>query len=1422
MDLLHPIRLMARTDAELTTVLHSIFLFHFSSESLRWVLDCHHPQQRKNLEAIEDGLKGLLFESITTNEREKEKAHSFVLTNHDGRLYAFAVQQEDRIIALVTTLPLFSFCRSLLDELQFIDVEAILPMIYAFCEMPIFPAPFLRYTFSFTHQNSNTIMIENGSYREKHDDDHYVSCSDIGPPAHCLDISFSTLEHVNDLDVDFIVHMILTPLMIVKAWEALVVERRILVVTMNTSLLLPCCEFLRRLAAPMPFAGTFIPVLPLSGYEAVEAPGNFLIGAHTNALREANKDLTGVVIIDLDKQVVNSVNSTTDDPYYCAPPFLIAKLVDNVTSIIHEGVFSWYSRTSDQGRPAPQTTDLMHKRTAAILSLFLEANTMILSSQFCSIHAFFRSAACPSTRVRSCFPGLSALKDQISRSSPGFYQMDSVCMGCVQRWRESDIDHRDTFHFTVPSWIEMDRRAFVVYEMADDLPIIIVRIEEIEAVLASSLEPEGHVFEVLLRNQHYYRFTTAEKESKQMWMVAIEERMRVHDPNCINTSIATGSEATSTVGSPLPDDGNHRNSPPTSDKFIAAFNDPTTIGSNPLNLGHYTDLLDFETNKRYFDFRDIFRSTQLVLNLYNATECDRFGSIFANPRGEGLFDFLSPSHSYEASMSYHIGKMGRTVDILSQMQRELTRPRSNGVRFDKEDCSSCSSKEHKSLRSRFTKLQGKGQLMDIIEESHSGDESEQTKPRRGLFSRLFAFSNTNKEATAGSPTQRMKEQQSVPGQTNNKDNGEITIFKQDVKDELAITAGAYQRCSGEVSARVVEDRLAAFATYFSKKGRVDEEEERFEIVINFQSLVQRILTGKNMKNTSCCSSPSPSSPCTPPAGDSLKTVELSSKKDNNGHHQQQQQAALAITRATSRSDKGCLVSSSSSSCTLYEKILLQTFGDGTSGKRTVDGSVVGDQSVRFEDNSEKPSLASPSNDLVDIGAIYEESTFQSFETLHLTAKEAIKAAVKDDSQHHLLPVLEVLFGYALHSAGDHSQALRIYGQFNLVDQRRVMECLLALFSQEVSQTSIFAENFSELSFICKAAEINPTIGLHAYRLCLELLHTELRAYLGGRQVFLEPSLMLKSFRHLAKTTLAINSMNRNERRLKSQKFKRIQFTWAEAETKTDIVNEVYTCTQLDTTMDPCEISAGLVLRLREILKSYAHSSAAEKYCSKTNGQLRKISLAGMTLDQRLMFFLNVFNTLMIHGIVRRGHPGMSFLERIAFMRATKYNLGGEYFSLVDIEHGVLRNASNPPILLGPLTYDMGFSDRDPRKKYALEEPRPNISFCLFYATPATSALYVFTNPQNIKNDMRRCSKQFFLESVKLDLVHRTIVLPEIIRFYWADFGKKQSDVLKHITNIAGSNFATRIRDYVNALDSPAVKTTFMSFDWTPMFILSDQ
>jgi hypothetical protein len=129
-------------------------------------------------------------------------------------------------------------------------------------------------------------------------------------------------------------------------------------------------------------------------------------------------------------------------------------------------------------------------------------------------------------------------------------------------------------------------------------------------------------------------------------------------------------------------------------------------------------------------------------------------------------------------------------------------------------------------------------------------------------------------------------------------------------------------------------------------------------------------------------------------------------------------------------------------------------------------------------------------------------------------------------------------------------------------------------------------------------------------------------------------------------------------------------------------------------------------------------------------------------------------------------------------------------------------------------------DRDPRRKFALEQPRPNVSFCLFQASASSPALCVLSNVKDVERDMSRFARQYFLETVKFDLAHRTIMLPELLRVYWADFGKTQSDVLKYITATAGSHFVARIHTYVNTLGTGAIKTSFIGFDWTPMIILN--
>lgn len=50
-------------------------------------------------------------------------------------------------------------------------------------------------------------------------------------------------------------------------------------------------------------------------------------------------------------------------------------------------------------------------------------------------------------------------------------------------------------------WIELDQMTFSVYEFADELPIVFFLASSIEAVLPTSMEPEGLVFDIITSNQ---------------------------------------------------------------------------------------------------------------------------------------------------------------------------------------------------------------------------------------------------------------------------------------------------------------------------------------------------------------------------------------------------------------------------------------------------------------------------------------------------------------------------------------------------------------------------------------------------------------------------------------------------------------------------------------------------------------------------------------------------------------------------------------------------------------------------------------------------------------------------------------------------------------------------------------------------------
>jgi uncharacterized protein DUF547 len=92
--------------------------------------------------------------------------------------------------------------------------------------------------------------------------------------------------------------------------------------------------------------------------------------------------------------------------------------------------------------------------------------------------------------------------------------------------------------------------------------------------------------------------------------------------------------------------------------------------------------------------------------------------------------------------------------------------------------------------------------------------------------------------------------------------------------------------------------------------------------------------------------------------------------------------------------------------------------------------------------------------------------------------------------------------------------------------------------------------------------------------------------------------------------------------------------------------------------------------------------------------------------ERLAFWINVYNALVLHGIVRLG-VRTSVRRAWNFFGRVSYRVGGLVFSLDDVEHGLLRdNRRRPWPPLRP------FGAGDPRRALAVSPPDPRVHFAI--------------------------------------------------------------------------------------------------------------
>lgn len=215
------------------------------------------------------------------------------------------------------------------------------------------------------------------------------------------------------------------------------------------------------------------------------------------------------------------------------------------------------------------------------------------------------------------------------------------------------------------------------------------------------------------------------------------------------------------------------------------------------------------------------------------------------------------------------------------------------------------------------------------------------------------------------------------------------------------------------------------------------------------------------------------------------------------------------------------------------------------------------------------------------------------------------------------------------------------------------------------------------------------------------------------------------------------------------------------------------------------------------------SSDAYRQYAECSRLLREYDLSRLdSREERLAFWVNLYNTLVIHGIIEL-KIRESVKEVSGFFRKIGYIIGGMTFTPDNIEHGILRgNRRQFHGLFRP------FSQGDPRLRHIIDPPDPRIHFTLVCGSSSCPPINFYT-PERIDRQLDTAAAGF-INGPEVEIVpeNHILKLSPIFKWYRTDFGGSRGIVetlIRYLDQGAAREFL--------AAHGTAAKIEWKYYDW---------
>ncbi|XP_063945482.1 uncharacterized protein LOC108213524 isoform X3 [Daucus carota subsp. sativus] len=170
-------------------------------------------------------------------------------------------------------------------------------------------------------------------------------------------------------------------------------------------------------------------------------------------------------------------------------------------------------------------------------------------------------------------------------------------------------------------------------------------------------------------------------------------------------------------------------------------------------------------------------------------------------------------------------------------------------------------------------------------------------------------------------------------------------------------------------------------------------------------------------------------------------------------------------------------------------------------------------------------------------------------------------------------------------------------------------------------------------------------------------------------------------------------------------------------------------------------------------------------------KLCNVDLTFLTYQQKLAFWINIYNASIMHAYLQHGLPS-THEKLLTLMNKAAINVGGIVLNALAIEHFILRHPS-----------DSVHSPTDEketlvRHAYGLKYPEPNVTFALCRGSWSSPALRVYTGDE-VVNELWRARQEYLEASVGVTS-KKKIMVPKLLQWHMRDFADDMESLLEWI------------------------------------------